>query len=271
MKAKTPDIEEAVSKTLSSKKYRSICEETVRDVIAGELERAPDEKRAYGAMRRRLHRVWAGYLGAPDWRESAERLTEAFAAEDDRLIRAACREILSAHQSTRERLPHLERMYEDLFAVTGPPRSILDLACAVNPFSLRWMGLSCRVRYHAYDINGDAVDLINRYFRWEGMQPLAEHRDIVCRPPLEGADVGMLLKMYHCLESRRRGAGWDVVEEARVRWMIVSFPTRNLASRRADILGNYEPVLAERCAARGWRISTVELPAEVFLLIRKGR
>ena len=99
------------------------------------------------------------------------------------------------------------------------------------------MGLPRTTEYHAFDINERVVGLVNHYFRLEGLAPLAELRDVLCRPPDQVADVALLLKMYHCLEHRRRGAGWQVVEQTQARWIALSFPTRNLSNRRREHSG----------------------------------
>ena len=75
------------------------------------------------------------------------------------------------------------------------------------------MGLPRSVRYCAYDINARIVSLTNCYFQLEGIAGIAEHRDVLCDPPRESADLALLLKMYHCLERRRCGAGWQAVAE----------------------------------------------------------
>jgi hypothetical protein len=184
-------------------------------------------------------------------------------------VRAACLQILCRHQSAAERVGELEAFYSAVFAVTGTPRSVLDLACALNPLSWRWMGLDRAAAYLAFDINRRTVDLLSRYFALEGIVGRAEHRDVLVSPPEERGDVALLLKMYHCLEHRRRGAGWEAVASVPASWVVVSFPTRNLAARRADIIGNYEPEIRERAAASGWSVSAAGVTGEAALIVRK--
>src|SRR5262249_25735948 len=156
-------------------------------------------------------------------------------------------------------------------ALTGVPERIMDLASALNPFSLRWMKLPKTVCYHAYDINRRVVELTNHYFCLEGLPLLAAHQDVLCSPPAESADVALLFKMYHCLEHRQRGAGWRVVAAVPARWVAVSFPTRNLRAQNVDILGNYEGQIRLESEREGWHCLDIRLTTEVILLIRKNR
>jgi 16S rRNA (guanine(1405)-N(7))-methyltransferase len=267
-------VDSLVAKTLSSRKYRGIAPETVRDVVAREVSRGGGESGAAARARLRLHRLWAGYLGEPDHEQAVRSLEDAFAAgagaaAGDAAVRGACLAVMERHQSSRERLAELEPFYRAVFEATGRPDALLDLACAVNPLAWRWMGLDRGARYFAYDINSRTVDLVSRYLALEGVPGRAEHRDVLVRPPEEAGDVALLLKMYHCLEHRRRGAGWEAIESAPTAWVVVSFPTRNLASRRADIIGNYEPEIRAKAAARGWPVAEAGVASEVALIVRK--
>jgi hypothetical protein len=136
---------------------------------------------------------------------------------------------------------------------------------------LRWMNLPSGAAYSAFDINLSIVELINSYFRWEGLPPAAEHRDVLCHPPGNKADVALLLKMYHCLERRRKGAGWQVTAEVPADWIAVSFPARSLTEKKVDIIGNYEADIRERCSGRGWNCRRLDFETEIVLLIRKSK
>ena len=266
----TYDSEDFVREILESRKYRNISEVTVRDVITYELARHGGSlKEIRRLVRKRLHRIWAAYLGRPDPGAEIYSLQKAFAAGHEGEVEEICRRLLSSHQSSRERIPILSDFYRLIFSCTGAPERIHDLACAYNPFSFRWMGLPRSVRYHAYDINLGTVRLINSYMDLENLEPLAEHRDILCRPPEERADVAFLFKMYHCLEHRRNGAGWEVVERAPADWIAVTFPTRNLASRTVDIYGNYGKEIQDRVDERAWLMKRLDFSTEIVLLIRK--
>jgi hypothetical protein len=75
--------------------------------------------------------------------------------------------------------------------------------------------------------------------------------------------------MYHSLEHRRRGAGWEVVSSAPARHVAVSFPSRNLRGRLSDIAGNYRDEILERSGAAGWVAEELAFDGELVILIRK--
>jgi 16S rRNA (guanine(1405)-N(7))-methyltransferase len=265
-----PARDQIVAEIGRSRKYRDLCPTTIRDVAVREFDRHKSPRDAAAAARRRLHRLWAEFLGSPDYDACRDDLDAAFAGGGNIAVEIVCRRILAAHASARERLDDLTDFYRQLFGVTGLPGRVYDLASAFHPFGFRWMGLPHSVRYHAYDINARIVSLTNHYFRLEGIAGAAEHRDVLCDPPDQPADLALLLKMYHCLERRRVGAGWQAVSDVPAKWVAVSFPTRNLTARRVEIAGRYEPGLRECAASRGWAVVQIGIPSETVLVVRKG-
>jgi hypothetical protein len=132
------------------------------------------------------------------------------------------------------------------------------------------MGLSTNTFYHAFDNNSRTVAFLNFYFQLEGMNASAETRDILCNPPDEFFDAALLFKMYHCLEHRQRGAGWQVVKNTPAKWVAVSFPTRTLANRKSDIFGNYKSYLMDKIKENNWDFKVLEFQTELVLLVKKG-
>ena len=189
------DLQPLIDELLHSKKYRGLglAESTVRDLLLQELPRYRNRKDALDEVRRKLHNIVAPYLGDPDYAAEAGALDGAFRIGGEE-VKEVCRRILAGHASTRERIPILEEFYAGIFAVTGRPRSILDVACGLNPFAFPWMGLPKDTRYYAYDIHRPRLDLINHYFQLEGLEPLAIHQDILVEPPAVEADVAFFLK-----------------------------------------------------------------------------
>ena len=122
-----------------SRKYGDTSEETIRQLAEEAARQHKKPKAAIKAVRARLHSIMAPYLGDPDYAALARQLSTAFAANDQDRITQLCLASLDAHLSTRERLPIMADFYAQIFAITGQPQSILDIACALNPLALRWM------------------------------------------------------------------------------------------------------------------------------------
>jgi 16S rRNA (guanine(1405)-N(7))-methyltransferase len=263
-------IEELTKKIKASKKYKIILEETIKDVLTKEYLRHKSLKIAEEMAKKKLHRIRAEYLGEPNYKKVKEALTVAFANQNDEEIREVCWSIFTKHSSTRERNHLLDEYYRRLFEVTGKPDSIADLACALNPLSFRWMGLGTDVKFYAYDVNEQFIDLINFYFELEGLEKLGIQRDVYSNPPEIEVDVAFLFKMYYCLEHRLTGAGLEVVKTVPAKKVLISFPTVNLVAKKTDILGNHEEDLKRGAKEFGWKLDYIEFDNEVVVVVEKS-
>ena len=201
--------------------------------------------------------------------QAADALRVAYGDGREEAIRSACRRMLSLHTSTRERLPDLDRFYRDIFALTGVPRAILDLACGLNPLALPWMGLRDGAEYHAYDIDGDRIALLNDYLDIVGVQTRAHLQDVICDPPVERADLALLLKSAACLERQRRGSTLALLDALAVNWVVVSFPVRSLGRREKGMPEHYAHELGEMLSGRPWPVTRLDFPTELVFIADK--
>ena len=265
------EIEAALAAILRSSKYRGLdlCEETIRDLLRAELpvRRRPAE--AIHAVRNKLHNIVAAYLGDPDYDVAAAQLAAAFQDPAPAAVRGVCAQIMAAHASTRERLAILHDFYPRIFAHTAAPRSLLDLACGLNPLSFPWMDLPAATRYHAYDIRPRRIALINHYFALQGLEPLAKTQDILAQPPAEPADLALILKEVHRFEQRQRGCTAALLDALRVRYVVVSFPSVSLSGRQ-DLAASYRGLLAKIIRGRAWRVEELRFEGEIVFCIDKA-
>lgn len=271
MSKQPPDVEALVTELARNKKYRAvgIAEETIRDIVLSELSRQPNAKAAVQSARRKLHEVVALYLGDPDYDAAEAQLADACATGDPATVRAACAAILAAHDSTRERLPLLESFYPRIFAVTGIPRAVLDLACGLNPLAIPWMGLPADAHYYAYDIHQRRVDFLNRALALIGVSGAAIFRDILVAPPPESGDVALLLKEIHRMEKRRRGIVLPLLDALDARWIVLSSPTRSRTGRHV-VKDAYREQVYSILAARPWPVTEIEFANELVYCIAKA-
>ncbi|MBN2047746.1 MAG: hypothetical protein JW750_07890, partial [Anaerolineaceae bacterium] len=244
--------------------------ETVIDLIQRELNEGLKPKAAVKATRQKMHNIIAPYLGDPDYEQERLNLTEALQSADPQAEKDACLRILETHASTLERIPILDRFSQELFNVTGTPASIIDLACALHPFSLPWMNLPRETAYHAYDLHQPRVDLINHYFRLRGMRPLAEKRDILLDPPAFHADVAFLFKEAHRLEQRQRGCNLPLWQALNVEWLLVSLPVQSLG-RGHDLEEKHRALVARIIEGQNWQMSEKIIENEMVFFIRKSK
>lgn len=265
-------LDELVSVVLRSARYRWVCPDTVRRIGAAELAKGRGLKAAIKATKSRLHQVFGAFDGAPDYEGLLRKLAAAYASGSEEAVREACRAALAGHASTRERLPILDRFYAEVFAVTGRPSRILDLACGLHPLGLPWMGLPPDVGYTADDIDGRAVEFLNRFFPLTGIRGRAVHRDVLSQVPDEPAGVAFLLKTLPGLERQEKGSALRVLEALRARHIVVSFPVASLGGREKGMRTNYERGFLALAAGKPWEVVRLEFPAElVFVVVKRAR
>jgi 16S rRNA (guanine(1405)-N(7))-methyltransferase len=263
--------EELVTDLLASRKYRSLSlpRETLFDLVQQAGQQTADPRELDHIVREKLHRLVAPYLGDPDYPACCHDLDVAFLTHDEAQIQAACRKILAAHASTRERLPILPEFYARLFAFTGRPHVLLDLACGLNPFALPWMGLPADTHYYAYDLHQPRLDAINHFFELNKMAPLAIHQDILVNPPAIDADVAFFFKEAHRFEQRRHGCNRQFWQQIHARYLLVSLPTRNLTGSHPKT-EQHRRLVMESIAGLPWHVQEIEFKNEIVFCIEKG-
>ena len=270
MKALTEqDISRMTEKVLHSRKYAGmgLPADTIRDLIIQEAAAGHSAKDTENSMREKLHQIIAPYLGDPDYALEEQRLAEA-AAQGDDAIRKWCLHILSVHTSSRERIPHMEAFYGAIFERIGKPESILDVACAFNPFAFPWMSLPKGTSYHAYDLHTPRVRLLNSFFRAYDMEPLAEVRDILLDPPDVPADTAFFFKEAHRFESRKKGCNRNFWISLPVKTIVVTLPAENLTGTH-QMRDRQRSLIEKNIEGLNWQTEETEIAGEMIFIIRK--
>ncbi len=254
-----------------SRKYRDldIPEDTLYNLLAVEIPRHRTAREAVQAVREKLHNIVAPYLGDPDYPNEVGSMQAAFESGDPQAVQQFCQRMLEAHASTKERIPLLNTFYNRLFKVTGKPQSILDLACALHPFGLPWMGLPVDVQYYAYDLHHPRVEFINRFFEFSGRPQLAVHQDILIHPPEVEADIAFFFKEAHRFEQRLHNCNIAFWRALRVRYLLVSLPTENLTKKRS-LLSQHRELVYKQIAGENWPVEEILFDNEIVFVIRKA-
>jgi 16S rRNA (guanine(1405)-N(7))-methyltransferase len=268
-------IEAVTQEVLRSAKYRSISPELIRAVAARELRAHPRVREAAKSTRSKLHQVVGSYVDAGlDAAASVELLRAAFAdaagpPAQSPTVRAACLALMRRHASTRERLPILETFYQQVFAGLPPVRSLLDLACGLNPLALGWMPLAQGATYLACDVHGELVDIVAAFLSLTGVDGRATVCDLAAAIPSVPADVALALKLLPVLEQLQRGAALRLLQDTAAGRIVVSYPTRSLGGRGRGMAVTYERQLRELVAGQPWDITRFEFPGELVFLVDK--
>lgn len=260
-----PDVPDALTRLLSSKKYRDVCPDTVRRVWRECAGRYKKPKDAEKAAREALHGITAAFMGPDEARHLAWDMQSWHVDKTD----LGLERMLSRHASTRERLPlsETDALYARLFAVAGRPRSVLDLACGINPLYMGARGIETV----GVDISGSAVEAVNRFHEVYGMPVRAVCADLLCPGaiPKEAFDVALLFKLLPLLERQRAGAASDVMNAVNARFLVVSFPTRTLGGRNVGMAAQYSEWMEAHLPARRAVAGRFETGNELFYILER--
>jgi 16S rRNA (guanine(1405)-N(7))-methyltransferase len=249
-------------------KYRDVHPETIAEVVRREGAATADAADLERRSRARLHRVAALHLLTARPAALRRGMERADLTDPDRR-RAWCRGMLAAHVSAAERLPDLDRFYPAVLGLVPPPRTVVDLACALNPFTLPWLRDGTDARYTGYDFNATFVDLANGFLGRAYPDCRVEYADVLTSPAPPATDLALLLKTYHCIEDRHPGAGRDLVDRLAARHVVVSFPTRAMNGRTAVFARRHVDDLTALAGERGWTVARATLPTEDLVAIGK--
>lgn len=263
------DLEQVVTAVKQSQKYGDTSEATIRELAETALRQYKKPKKAIKAVRAQLHSIMAPYLGDPDYAAAAAQLETAFASGNPGQIKAVCQAILHSHLSTRERQPILADFYAQIFAVTGKPQSILDVACGLNPLAFPWMEVQPPIDFYAYDIHEPRITFLNHYFQLQGLKPLARLQDVALQFPSEKADVALFLKEMPRFERNYHGRGRPLLEALDVQWLVVSFPTISTHGGR-NLTNRYREFMYQLIAGHNWPVTELLFEGELVCCVRKG-
>ena len=225
-----------LKKLTQSKKYRDVCPDTINRIWSECAAKYKKPKDADKAAREALHGITGAFLTEAEATQCAWAMQNWLAGgrTDGQL-----ENILNKHASTRERLPlaDMDALYGRLFALTGKPDHVLDLACGLNPLYLGARGIKAT----GVDISGRAVSLINTFGQTYGAPVSAVCADLLCPGgiPKGGFEAALLLKTLPLLERQRSGAALDIMNRIRADSLIVSFATRSLGGRNVGMADHY--------------------------------
>jgi 16S rRNA (guanine(1405)-N(7))-methyltransferase len=266
------DPEVVLSRVAVSRRYRHVAQAVVLRLAAEEIPKSRNLAEAEKRTKRRLHQIFGAYTGQPDYPRLLVDMASARSSGDAEAVRALCREAMTLHASTRERLPALDAFYNALLAITGTPMSVLDLACGLNPLAAPWMRMADGARYVAWDIDAHLVGFVGGCLDLLGIEQQAGLRDIVGDPPVADTrvDLALLLKSVPCLDQQDPDAAARILRGIDARHIVVSFPTQSLSGRSKGMARTYRTRFAALLDTIGWqhrRVEEVEVPGELAFVV----
>jgi 16S rRNA (guanine(1405)-N(7))-methyltransferase len=269
-------LDQLLDAVLASSKYQHIDKDLILSIGTGELHKRRNLKEAIKATRSKLHQVGGAYQQTTPhyarWLDELRRAAgpgEGEHPEQGELLRAACRNIMHHHASTRERLPILERFYTTILSEITPVHSVIDIACGLHPLAIPWMPLAANAHYYAYDIYQDMMDFLSACLPYLGVQGEAQVCDVIHACPTQRADVAFLLKAIPCLEQLDPLVGRRLLETIRADHLVVSFPATSLGGKNKGMVMNYEAHFMDLVGNTSWTIERFVFPTELVFLIHK--
>jgi len=263
-------LTQLINAVISSAKYGQVAPELVCAIGAQELSKRRNLKEAIKATKNKLHQtVGAYWSGKPAY---AAWLTALRTAPDPDSQRAACETMLRQHASTRERLPLLDEFYPTLFADLLPIRSILDLACGLNPLTIPWMPLAPDARYHACDVDAEQVGFLQQALPLLGVQGTASVCDLLQPFTAPAVEVVLLLKTLPCLEQIDKSVSARLVTRLHAPVIIISYPAQSLGGRNKGMVQSYRTHFQQLFPADDRQIQEFVFPTEiVFRLVKHAQ
>ncbi len=264
-----PDLDVLLAAIQASSKYAHVSADVIRRIGASELGKRRNLKEAIKETKNKLHQVGGAYQEAMHYARWLEQLAQAAQP------REALREIMRHHASTRERLPILDVFYPAIFAELGEVRSVLDVACGLNPLAIPWMPLPQDATYHALDIYADMMHFIGEYMKQTGINGTATPCDVLTSIPNPQSpitlpvDVAFVLKTIPCLEQVDKAIGSKLLDILHARHLVVSFPIQSLGGKRKGMLENYATHFADLVSGKPWRIKRIEFESELVFVVTK--
>ncbi|MBU4500973.1 MAG: hypothetical protein KKA79_00150 [Nanoarchaeota archaeon] len=217
-------------------------------------------------LRKTLHDVYGIFvLRDKNLRHLKEHLAEIKEIDEGAL--QIHMDLLSTHKSSLERLNFYYQIYGEIFKHTGKPKSILDLACGLNPLSFPYMGLK-KVDYFASELTDFDSEFIQEYFdlmKSFGLNGKAFAMDLLHAKDLPKVDVCFLFKTLDSLEDIERNYSKELIKKIPAKFLVVSFPTMSIGGKNPiKQRGWFFRIMREL----GYKAETFEIENEVFYIIK---
>lgn len=180
--------------------------------------------------------------------------------------------LLKTHKSSKERVEIYLEIFDELFAITGKPSSILDLGCGMNPLSFDLMGLS-KVKYDAWDISLGDLEFISKFFEskkdvdfsFKEMDLLELKSSEIDFPDV---DVCFMFKLLDHLDlGKDHKLSEKLITSVNANWVVVSFSAKTLSNKPMNHpqRGWFELM----CKRLGYKVECIQKVGEIFYVVKK--
>jgi 16S rRNA (guanine(1405)-N(7))-methyltransferase len=265
------DIQKMIDDVQNSRKYRDLDlpDAFLRDLIESETRQTQNKAKVKENFRKKLHEVIAPYLEDIDYaQESRKLITLNQSKMSETELKTYAKDLMRKHASTRERLPHLEAFYAEIWAHIGHVESVLDLACALDPLALPWYNNPSLKTFCAIDIHQPPLTFLEIFF--QSYFPFARtlQQDFIAQPLHLQADCAFLFKEVHRMEKRKPGCTRQLIKELKVSHFVISLPARDLRGHHS--LADYHTKMVKN-AIQGldFGLQQTQVGSELLYFIKK--
>ena len=265
------DPKKLAEEIAETKKAKHIEFGLIQQVLSRELRNSKNRKEIVKNVKSKLYQVSGAYRNDNlDYSTLKEKLSDITPETPLDELKVVCREIMHTHASTRERSGILDELYGEIFRDMPQPKTICDLACGLNPFSIPWMPLEPGFRYEAFDLFSDMSDLLNCFFEKRGIDGQASQANLLYGMPGGPYDLAFLFKVIPCLEQIDKYGGRHILNQLsyNVRYAAVSFPGASLSGKEKGMPRNYEVHFMNIVDQDAWDIRKVKFPTELVFIMK---
>lgn len=232
------------------------------------ISRSKEVKTTVKAVRAEIRKVYGLFISKDIQKADKllDRLEKELKTKDLKDTLDIHNKLMDIHTSTEERIPFYDEFYKKIFAITGKPKSIFELAAGFNPFSFPYMGLN-DVKYTATELNHDDVKLIKKYFSIIGIEGDAFRLDITKEEKKIKdikTDIAFILKLFDITDTK---INEQTIKDLKARWIVVSFPTKTVtkAQMRFKRRSGFQKMLRRL----DLEYKTITFHNEILYIIRK--
>ncbi|MCL2321544.1 MAG: hypothetical protein FWC47_05475 [Oscillospiraceae bacterium] len=223
------NIEDCVNTIKASKKYNSICDETIIRISENEMKKNKSDKEIIKSVKTKLYQISGAFISDDSIKFIYKNyeLSKSFPMVE------------ALHSSTAERISFAKEMYRDIFSVTGDECSILDIGCGLNPFFLGNMKKLYGGKYFATDINLKLIKLLNIFFASTNIDGHAFPNDVLYKVPDIHVENVFLFKILPLFEQQQKGSSKRIIEEIDSEYFTITFPTKTLSGKNVGMKNFY--------------------------------
>ncbi len=172
---------------------------------------------------------------------------------------------LESHRSTKERLDSYESLYKFIFNFTGKPKTILDLACGLNPLTYKLIGND--IYFISVELTDRDCDTLQDYFYKNNINGEVIKADLRIYHKFPEVDVCLMFKLLDSIENKGHKFAEYLIKNIKAKYLVVSFATTTVHNIKMNYprRGWFEVMLRRL----GLQFIRYDIHNEVFYIVIK--